>query len=68
MNIRTIDRKLVQINKQTQAAQEAGRQARNAYARQWRAKNPDKVRQYNADYWARKAARDNGEEIAAEGG
>lgn len=68
MNIRTIDRKLVQINKQTQAAQEAGRQARNAYAREWRAKNRDKVRQYNADYWTRKAARDNGEEITTERG
>ena len=68
MNIRTIDRKLVQINKQTQAAQEAGRQARNAYARQWRAKNRDKVKQYNADYWARKAAMNNGEKITAEGG
>lgn len=67
MNIRTIDRKLVQMNKQTQAAQEAGRQARNAYARAWRANNPDKVRKYNADYWARKAARD-GEETATERG
>ena len=68
MNIRSIDRKLMERNNQTKAAQEAGRQARNAYARQWRANNRDKVRQYNADYWARKAARDNGEEITTERG
>lgn len=30
-------------------------EARNAYARQWRAKNPDKVRKNNANYWLRKA-------------
>ena len=29
--------------------------ARNAYAREWRAKNPDKVRKNNANYWLRKA-------------
>ena len=68
MNIRTIDRKLVNMTRQAQAAQEAGRQARNAYAREWRAKNRDKVRQYNADYWARKAARDTGDEITTERG
>ena len=68
MNIRTIDRKIVDKTRQTQNAKEAARQARNAYARAWRAKNRDKVRQYNADYWARKAARDNGEEITTERG
>ena len=68
MNFRTADRKLVAKNRQEQAVREAARQARNAYARAWRAKNPDKVKQYNADYWARKAARSNGEEIAAQGG
>ena len=68
MNFRTADRKLTQMNHQKQTAQEAARQARNAYARQWRANNRDKVRQYNADYWARKAAMNNGEKITAEGG
>ncbi len=29
--------------------------ARNAYAREWRAKNPDKVRKNNANYWLRRA-------------
>lgn len=67
MNIRTADRKQAARAKQELAAMEAGRKAKNAYARAWRAKNPDKVKQYNADYWARKAARD-GEETAAQGG
>ena len=31
--------------------------ARNAYARAWRAKNPDKVRKNNANYWLRKACK-----------
>ena len=68
MNIRTADRKQAARTKQELAAKEAGRKAKNAYARAWRAKNPDKVRQYNADYWTRKAARDHGEEIATERG
>ena len=67
MNFRGTDRKCMEINNQRMNAQEAGRQARNAYAREWRAKNPDKVRKYNNDYWARKAA-SNGEEATAERG
>jgi hypothetical protein len=31
------------------------REARNAYAREFRRNNPDKIRKYNADYWERKA-------------
>jgi hypothetical protein len=31
--------------------------ARRAYQRQWRAKNPDKVRQYNRAKWERAAER-----------
>ena len=68
MQLRKTDRKLASMNRQVQATMEAARKARNAYAREWRAKNPDKVKQYNADYWARKAARINGEEIATQGG
>ena len=30
-------------------------EARNAYARAWRAKNPDKVKKNNENYWLRKA-------------
>lgn len=33
------------------------REMSNAYVRAWRRKNPEKMRQYNIDYWERKAAR-----------
>ena len=36
---------------------EAAREARNSYAREWRAKNKEKVRETNSRYWARRAAR-----------
>lgn len=35
---------------------EEARNARNAYYRAWRAKNPEKVRESNERYWAKKAA------------
>lgn len=38
-----------------QRPEEQARKARNAYAREWRAKNRDKVRQYNMAYWLKKA-------------
>jgi len=31
------------------------REARNAYQRAWRRKNPELLKQYNIDYWERKA-------------
>lgn len=34
---------------------EDARNARNAYYRAWRAKNPDKVRKSNERYWNKKA-------------
>lgn len=34
---------------------EKGKEARRAYANAWRAANKDKVREYNARYWERKA-------------
>ena len=36
---------------------EQARKARNEYAREWRARNRDKVRANNERYWARKAAK-----------
>lgn len=39
--------------------QELARQARNRYAREWRAKNKDKVRANNVRYWARQAEKHN---------
>lgn len=35
---------------------EDARNARNAYYRAWRAKNPEKVRSSNERYWRKKAA------------
>ena len=58
MNFRKDDRKIIERNHQEQSAKEAGRLARNAYAREWRANNREKVRQYNEGYWARKAERE----------
>ena len=42
---------------QMESAQEqAARDACNAYNREWRARNKDKVKIYNRTYWAKKAA------------
>lgn len=35
---------------------EEAREARNRYMREWKLKNADKLREYNAKYWERKAA------------
>ena len=35
---------------------DAARDARNAYYRAWRARNPEKVRNSNKRYWSKKAA------------
>jgi len=45
--------------------QEAARKARNAYQREWRKKNPEKVKQINERYWLRRiqaseASKENG--------
>ena len=31
------------------------KEARNAYRREWNRKNPDKLKEYQARYWQRKA-------------
>ena len=38
------------------------RAKRAAYMRQWRKRNPDKVRESNRRYWERKADREQGDE------
>ena len=43
-------------------------EARNAYARKWRAANPDKVRANNANYWLRRATREAARKEAEEAG
>ncbi len=37
---------------------EAARLARNKYMREWRAKNPDRVRINRENYWIRKAEKE----------
>ncbi len=37
---------------------EKARLKRNAYMREWRRKNKDKVREYQENYWERKAKED----------
>jgi ATP/maltotriose-dependent transcriptional regulator MalT len=44
--------------KNNQMSEAARRKARE-YQRLWRQRNPDKVRQYNINYWERKANEDN---------
>ena len=41
----------------TEAEKKSAANARNAYARKWRAANPDKVRANNERYWLNKAKR-----------
>lgn len=43
-------------------------EARNAYARKWRAANPDKVRANNAKYWLRRAAKEAAKKEAGKDG
>ncbi|EPZ53745.1 hypothetical protein NSA45_11165 [Paraclostridium bifermentans] len=33
------------------------REERNAYLREWRKKNKDKIKKYNTRYWERKASK-----------
>ena len=36
------------------------REKRNAYLREWRKKNKEKVKKYNDDYWQRKVNKEKG--------
>lgn len=54
--------------KKDQKAAEEARKARNEYAREWRAMNREKVQQYNASYWMRRAAKQNGQTATEERG
>lgn len=54
---------IMDVNEKKLAAE-----ARNAYARKWRAANPDKVRANNANYWLRRAAKEAARKEAEERG
>ena len=41
---------------------EKAREAQRAYARKWRAKNKDRIRETNLRYWARRAEREAAEQ------
>ena len=54
----------------TDQQREAARQARNAYLREWRRRNPDLVRAQQERHWARKAekmAENEGKEAVVDG-
>ena len=44
---------IIMNNKRVKLLEKA-RQAKNEYQRQWRKKNPEKVRQYQENYWVKK--------------
>lgn len=47
---------------------EKARQARNAYAREWRKNNPEKAKAAHDRYWARRAEREAQAAQTTEGG
>ena len=59
------NRKEVQILDSEKRIDEQARAARAEYFREWRRKNPDKVRENNRKYWQRRAARLAAEKEAA---
>lgn len=48
--------------------EEMANQERREYFKQWRAKNPDKVKQHNQTYWAKRALRKKAELEVAQNG
>ena len=44
------------MNNQMNVSNEQIAAARRAYMKEWRSKNPDKVKKHTATYWAKKAA------------
>lgn len=45
-----------QAQEQAQELNDKAKKMRKLYYKQWREKNPDKVRQYQQTYWLKKAA------------
>lgn len=48
------------------ALTDAAREAQREYMREWRRKNPDRVREKNKRYWERKAAERKEQAVYAE--
>lgn len=72
MNFRKIDPKLKTLEQQAREVHNAynreykakNRDKVNAYQRKWRSENRDKVKAYNQTYWERKAMKQNAEKIS----
>ena len=47
-----------EVKKMNEVELQAARDARNRYAREWRARNKNRVRDANLRYWIRRAARE----------
>lgn len=45
----------------TTGMSDAAKESRQAYYKAWRAKNKDRIHEYNANYWAKRAERENKE-------
>lgn len=45
----------------TTGMSDVAKESRRAYYKAWRAKNKDRIRDYNARYWAKRAERENKE-------
>lgn len=43
------------------------KRVKNEYMKRWRAKNPEKQKEYNRRYWERRAAREASEGVASDG-
>ena len=56
------------MTQEEERIEQAARDVRNEYQRNWRANNKDKVRKANADYWRRKAMARHGQEVTAQRG
>lgn len=50
------------MKKTPEQANEAVLKARREYYRQWRAKNKERVKEYNNRYWLKRAGQASGEE------
>lgn len=52
----------------SESVQELAAEGKRAYMRAWRAKNKDKIHQYNQKYWARKASEQRKKEEVSQNG
>lgn len=51
------------INLTDAELEELARKKRNEYHRNWRKNNPDKVKQYNQNYWLKRALKEESNKV-----